>query len=69
MVTNYTTKCYIKSGSGNASRKLLVFTHKKSQLNIFQHAGKFAQFTPLRLAFALLSQVFKNSFLGYFRFS
>lgn len=45
-----------------------LFIHKKLQLNIFQHAGKFAQFTPLRLAFALLSQVFKNSFLGYLRF-
>ena len=33
IVTNYTTKCYIKSGSENASRKPLFFIHKNSYLH------------------------------------
>lgn len=50
MVTNYTTKNYIKSGSENASRKLFVLYIK----NIFIQnlTRKKIDHIPLRLAFS-----------------
>ena len=51
MVTNYTTKNYIKSGSENASRKLFILYIKSHIYTKFNAQKKIYHF-PLRLAFS-----------------
>lgn len=51
MVTNYTTKCYIKSGSENASRKPLFLYTKIHIYTKFNTPKNSPSFLPLRLLY------------------